>query len=156
MDEQCKSPVPSRSAGFLVEVDAKSWDHMREWEWNYVLYELGILNEPDQLTSWELDIVSMFPNLSGDRVWTATNVLYATQAQQAGMEVLQSVINKIHQKLNRMGTGSPELFTTQSKMSRTSWIFFKGGMTCPHTECGIPPTTKCSCWGDSFVPICFC
>ena len=82
-------------------------------QWNETVRQLWIHHElPDRVTFWELDIVAMFPNLSRDRVWAAVQVMFQlVRARRRMRGSFRFAINKIDRKLDRIGSGSRELFT---------------------------------------------
>ena len=95
-------------------------------QWNSVLHDLWLRGElPDSVTFWELDIVAMFPNLSRDRVWAAIQEIFDIVHRTRRMRAqLRFAINKIDKKLDRIGGGSPELFTNFTKQQVLDFVYF--------------------------------
>ena len=74
----------------------------------------GELTRPVALL--ELDIKAMFPSLDRQNVWESISAIGALVAQAPGPRgqprrgVLRFTVNRIDKKLDRIGSGSPELY----------------------------------------------
>ena len=85
--------------------------------WNHQLceqWQQGDLNRPVAL--FELDIKAMFPSLDRNDVWTSISTIADLVAQAPGPRgrpqrgLLRFAVNRIDHKLDRIGSGSPDLY----------------------------------------------
>ena len=130
---QCQAPTANqpRCAAATTCMQTAEMMHCKDLlplirAWNTALRELWNNDAlPDGVVFWGLDIIAMFPNLSRDRVWESIQEMFRiVQQTRRGRGPLSFAINKLDRKLDRIGGGSPELFTNFRTQDVLDFVYY--------------------------------